>query len=295
MWECCPGPTDRGRGGPPVRRTGGLRAAAPGRSLSRPSGPADHRDRDPAGPSGGSPHRRTRSGGTRSRCVGGPACRGRRPGGPARPDGSYGSHGRRGACRGTGGPPYRRAVGSGATGGRTAARTLARRGAGAGGAEPRGEEFVRGHVPERVSGSEPGQPPSAATGRTCREPPRPPRTPPTTCPFPRTPPRAPPHPRGRKPWPDFMPPQCGRHAFAGSGPAPAAAGGPLPHDAPPEAVPCRVGARGSGFGRGGVGRAPPRLVGRAGSPAAQGRTPPAGRPAGEPASSGDYPAPEETE
>ncbi len=107
------------------------------------------------------------------------------------------------------------AVGSGATGGRTAARTLARRGAGAGGAEPRGEEFVRGHVPERVSASDPGQPPSAATGRALHRPSGPPRTPPATCPFPRTPARCPPHPDGRKPWPDFTVPQCGRHAFAG--------------------------------------------------------------------------------
>ncbi len=36
-------------------------------------------------------------------------------------------------------------------------------------------------------------------------------------PFPRTPPSRPPGLRGRKPWPDFTPPQCGRHAFAGSG------------------------------------------------------------------------------
>lgn len=104
---------------------------------------------------------------------------------------------------------------SGATGGRTAARTLARRGARAGGAEPRGEVFVRGHVPERVSAPDPGQPTSPATPRLPRRPPRPPRTPGPTWPFPRTTPHSAPRPGGRKPWPDFTVPQCGRHAFAG--------------------------------------------------------------------------------
>ncbi len=107
---------------------------------------------------------------------------------------------------------------SGATGGRTAARTLARRGAGAGGAEPRGEVFVRGHVPEPVSAPDPGQPPPAATPRMLRRPPCPPRAPAPTCPFPRTTPYPPPRPRGRKPWLDFTVPQCGRHAFARIGP-----------------------------------------------------------------------------
>lgn len=140
------------------------------------------------------------------------------PGG-APPDGS-GSGGREpgpGDRPGPGGP-VRRGAGSarsGAAGGRTAARTRARLGTEAGGVEPRGEECVRGHVPERVSGPGGGQPPPAAAERTPRRPPSPPRTPPTTCTFPRAPTRAPARPGGRKAWLDFMAPQCGRHAFAG--------------------------------------------------------------------------------
>lgn len=187
----------------------GLWADEPGPPACGPPamGQAERPGGEPvAGPAGG-----LRSSGLRSA---GPVACGPDPAGPARADRGPSAR----AGRQWRDPRRARvpgAVGSGATGGRTAARTLARRGAGAGGAEPRGEEFVRGHVPERVSASDPGQPPSAATGRALHRPSGPPRTPPATCPFPRTPARCPPHPDGRKPWPDFTVPQCGRHAFAG--------------------------------------------------------------------------------
>lgn len=118
---------------------------------------------------------------------------------------------------GPGGPVGRGAgsAASGAAEGRTAARTRARLDTEAGGVEPRGEECVRGHVPERVSGPGGGQPPTVAAERTSDPPPRPPRAPPTTCTFPRPSPRPRTHLGGRKPWPEFMAPQCGRHAFAG--------------------------------------------------------------------------------
>ncbi|RPF44967.1 hypothetical protein EDD96_1511 [Streptomyces sp. Ag109_G2-6] len=73
--------------------------------------------------------------------------------GPTVPGGA-----RAGRCaRSSGGPAYLR--GSGPAGDRTAARTPARRGTGAGGVEPRGEVLlVRGHGSEPVSGAGPGQP-----------------------------------------------------------------------------------------------------------------------------------------
>ncbi|GAA2622440.1 hypothetical protein GCM10010425_16500 [Streptomyces spororaveus] len=114
--------------------------------------------------------------------------------------------------RGTtpGGVPEREEVGraprSGAAGGRTAARTLSRLGTDAGGVEPRGEECVRGHVPERVSGSRPGSTPAVAA-----------RCPPGPALRTRRDLRIRPYATpagGRKAWLDFMVPQCGRHAFA---------------------------------------------------------------------------------
>lgn len=74
--------------------------------------------------------------------------------------------------------------GSGAARGRTAARTLTRRGTEAGGVEPRDEEFVRGHVPERVSASAAGQPPPEALGLPRPSPPTGPCTPAMTWDFP---------------------------------------------------------------------------------------------------------------
>lgn len=101
--------------------------------------------------------------------------------------------------------------GSGTARGRTAtALTLARRGTGAGGVEPRGEELGRGHVPETASTPTPGQPCRAPLTLTPDHPP----TPAMTCPF--TVFR---HSRnGRNPWPDFTPPQRTRHAPPHPGP-----------------------------------------------------------------------------
>ncbi len=156
----------RGRGGP----SGGPGPRPePGRATSRRPG---------TGRPGGAPplevHHRTGA------WSGGRGPQGLR-GGPA--GGTDAGRGRTGP--GPGGP-VRRGAGSAASGaaeGRTAARTRARLGTEAGGVEPRGEECVRGHVPERVSGPGGGQPPTAATERPPRPPPRPPRTPPTTCTF----------------------------------------------------------------------------------------------------------------
>lgn len=98
--------------------------------------------------------------------------------------------------------------------GRTAARTRTRRGTGAGGVEPRGGKLERGHGSETVSGPGSGQ---APPGRPERPPPEAPTRRGTLA---LTWPYAIPGMRrailrdGRKPWPDFMPLQRDRHAFA---------------------------------------------------------------------------------
>lgn len=82
--------------------------------------------------------------------------------------------------RGSRAQALRRLRRSGTARGRTTtALTLARRGTEAGGAEPRGEELGRGHVPETASAPTPGQPRQTPLAATPGSPP----APPTTCSF----------------------------------------------------------------------------------------------------------------